>query len=97
MFAPIDLSRMAGSCYLHLEDAPKAANFLTDTLNKAGQTKAAAVAAANLALAYARQNEVDEAVGSLHRAIDIIDTTRAAADSMSRSPPDALSIRGATA
>lgn len=76
MFTPIDLSRMAGSCYLHLEDAPKAADFLTDTLNKAGQTKAAAVAAANLALAYARQDQVDEAVGSLHRAIDIIDTTR---------------------
>jgi hypothetical protein len=76
LFTPIDLGRMAGSCYLHLDDASKAADFLTDTLNRAGQTKAAAVAAANLALAYTRQDKVDEAVGSIHRAIDIIDTTR---------------------
>jgi tetratricopeptide (TPR) repeat protein len=76
LFTPIDLSRMAGSCYLHLGDAPKAAIFLTDTLCNAGLTKAAAVAAANLALAYTRQGKIDEAVGSLHKAIDIVDATR---------------------
>jgi len=76
LFTPVDLSRMAGSCYLHLDDAPKAVIFLTDTLRNAGQTKAAAVAAANLALAYAHQEKIDEAVISLHQAIDIIDATR---------------------
>lgn len=76
LFSPTDLSRMAGSCYLHLDDAPKAAIFLADTLRGAGQTKAAAVAAANLALAYTRQSKIDEAVDSLHQAIDIVDTTR---------------------
>lgn len=76
LFTPTDLGRMAGSCYLHLDDAPKATIFLTDTLRSAGQTKAAAVAAANLALAYTRQSKIDEAVGSLHHAIDIVDATR---------------------
>lgn len=76
LFTPTDLGRMAGSCYLHLDNAPKAAIFLTDTLRTAGQTKAAAVAAANLALAYTRQSKIDEAVGSLHQAIDIVDATR---------------------
>lgn len=76
LLAPIDVSRMAGSCYLHLNDAPKAAAFLNDTLLHAGQTKAAAVAAANLALALTRQRKIDEAVGNLHRAIDIVNATR---------------------
>ncbi|HET8660336.1 MAG TPA: transcriptional regulator [Micromonosporaceae bacterium] len=77
LFAPTDLSRMAGSCYLYLDDAPRAAHFLTDSLRRGGgQTKAAAVAAANLALAHARQGKIDEAVGSLHQAIDIVEATR---------------------
>jgi hypothetical protein len=76
LLTPFDSSRMAGSCYLHLDDAPKATAFLSDTLRHAGQTKAAAVAAANLALAFTRQRKIDEAVGSLHRAIDIVDATR---------------------
>jgi tetratricopeptide (TPR) repeat protein len=77
LFTPTDLSRMAGSCYLFLGDAPKAVRLLTDTLDRiGGQTKAAAVTAANLAMAYTRQGKIDEAVGRLHQAIDIVDATR---------------------
>jgi tetratricopeptide (TPR) repeat protein len=76
LLAPFDLNRMAGSCYLRLGDANRAAIFLDDTVQQAGQTKAAAVAAANLALAFTQQHKIDEAVTSLHQAIDITDATR---------------------
>lgn len=76
LFSPVDLSRMAGSCYLSLGDANQATRFLSDTLNTAGRTKAAAVAAANLSLAYIQQHAVSAAVHSLHRAIDITESTR---------------------
>ncbi|MDQ7909106.1 hypothetical protein RB614_31745 [Phytohabitans sp. ZYX-F-186] len=80
LYSPTDLSRMAGSCYLFLDNAPKAAGYLTETLARTGvQTKAAAVAAANLALAHTRQGKIDEATASLHQAIDIIETTRGGA------------------
>jgi hypothetical protein len=78
--APTDLNRMAGSCYLFLGDAPRAAAYLSDTLAASPQaTKAAAVTAANLALAYSHMGRADEAVDSLHRAVDIIDETRGGA------------------
>ncbi len=76
LFTPTDRTRMAGSCYLHLDDAPRATFFLTETVRIAGRTKAAAVAAANLSLAYTEQHKIDEAVGSLHQAIDIVNATR---------------------
>lgn len=76
LFTPSDRTRLAGSCYLHLDDAPKAVLLLADTLRSAGQTKAAAIAAANLCLAYTGQRKIDEAVGSLHQAIDIASATR---------------------
>lgn len=76
LFTPTDLSRMAGSCYLFLGEPRRATVHLTDCLRQADrQTKAAAVAAANLALAYARQSKVNEAVGSLHQALDVVETT----------------------
>jgi tetratricopeptide (TPR) repeat protein len=77
LYSPTDLTRMAGSCYLFLDNAPKAVEYLTESVRRAGsQTKAAAVAAANLALAYTRQGKIDEAVASLHRAVDIVEATR---------------------
>ncbi|MFV2021182.1 transcriptional regulator [Micromonospora sp. LOL_023] len=76
LFSPVDLSRMAGSCYLSLGDANQATRFLSDTLSTAGRTKAAAVAAANLSLAYIQQHAVSAAVHSLHQAIDITESTR---------------------
>jgi len=75
--SPTHLPRLAGSCYLFLGDARRAERFLQDTMRQAGRsTKAAAVAAANLALAHTRQTKVDEAVGTLHQAIDIIEHNR---------------------
>ncbi|SDZ41779.1 hypothetical protein SAMN05444365_11469 [Micromonospora pattaloongensis] len=76
LLSPFDASRMAGACYLHLDEAAKATAFLTETLTHAGRTKAAAVAAANLALALTRDHKIDDAVDSLHRAIDIVEATR---------------------
>jgi hypothetical protein len=76
LFTPTDLSRMTGSCYLFLGEPRRAAVHLTDCLRQADRgTKAAAVAAANLALAHARQRNVDEAVESLHQALDVVETT----------------------
>lgn len=78
--APTDLNRMAGSCYLFLGDPSRAVSYLSHTLAVSPQpTKAAAVTAANLALAYTQMGQVDEAIASLHRSIDIIDMTRGAA------------------
>jgi transcriptional regulator with XRE-family HTH domain len=77
LVAPTDLARMAGSCYLFLGEAPRAVGYLCDTLDRVGErTKATAVTAANLSMAYSATGRVDDAVASLHHAVDIIDATR---------------------
>lgn len=97
LFAPTDLSRMAGSCYLYLDDAPRTAHFLTETLRRGGgQTKAAAVAAANLALAHARQGKIDEAVGACTRPSTSWKLPEVAAASRSRSARVVRSAGGET-
>jgi hypothetical protein len=80
LVAPTDLGRMAGSCYLFLGDASRAVRYLSNALADFNQpTKAAAVTAANLALAYADLGQADEAVVSLHQSIDIVEATRGGA------------------
>jgi len=76
LFSPPDLPRVAGSCYLFLDDTTRAVRLLRDTLAiLPGQSKAAAIAAANLALAQVRRRRVSDAVDSLHKAIDIVEAT----------------------
>ncbi|GGL21128.1 helix-turn-helix domain-containing protein [Mangrovihabitans endophyticus] len=71
-----DTHRMAGSCHLRLGHPTQAARLLHVATRRGGTTKATAIAAANLTIAYAHQRQPDRAVASLHHAIDIIAATR---------------------
>ncbi|GAA0265384.1 transcriptional regulator [Cryptosporangium japonicum] len=77
LYAPSLLPRMAGSCYLNLGAPERAATFLEQVLAGGGAaSKPGAVATANLALAYSRQDKLDGAVATLHRAIDVLADNR---------------------
>lgn len=76
-YSPTQHGRLAGSCYLYLDDAKRAQPILESTAAALrGRSKSQAIVQANLALALLRQRRVDEATAALHRAIDIVSTTR---------------------
>lgn len=77
LFAPTQHGRLAGSCYLFLGKTSRAIPILRGSVNVLRQgSKSHAIALANLALAHIRQREFDEAVRSLHKAIDVVELTR---------------------
>lgn len=77
LFCPSQHGRLAGSCWLHLNQPVKAEVLLDQTwkiLNK--RKKATAIVLGNLALASIRQHDIDTAAGRLHQAIDVVEQTR---------------------
>jgi transcriptional regulator with XRE-family HTH domain len=79
LFSPTQPDRLAGSCYLSLGHADAAVTFLEQTVRALqDQSKAQAVALANLALAHIRQGRRDAAVARLHEAIDVAERNRGA-------------------
>ena len=76
LFSPAQPGRLAGSCYLFLGDARRAASILETTARQLRyRSKAEAIVQGNLALAYIGQCRVDEAAAVLHKAIDVIEVT----------------------
>jgi transcriptional regulator with XRE-family HTH domain len=78
LYSPSQPARLAGSCYLFLGDNRRAQEILHEATRSFGSlSKADAIIWANLGLASLRRREVDRATHALHRAIDIIEVTRA--------------------
>lgn len=74
LFSAAQFGRMAGSCYLFLGDAAKAASLLAQTASLLSDaSKAQAIVLGNLSLARIAQGRVDEAVAALHSALDVIE------------------------
>lgn len=74
LFSATQFGRMAGSCYLFLGDAGKAADLLEQTASSLRDgSKAQAIMLGNLSLARIGQGHVDEAVAALHSALDVIE------------------------
>lgn len=77
LFSPAQLGRLAGSCYLFLGDARLAQPILEETAAALrDHSKSQAIVLGNLALSLIRQRKIDEAVGALDRAIDVIEINR---------------------
>ncbi|MFD8966657.1 transcriptional regulator [Streptomyces sp. NPDC059568] len=77
LFSPSQFDRLAGSCFLFLNNASRAEGFLADaTKGLRDGSKSHAIVLANLALAYIRQRRLDEAIGVLYGAIDIVERHR---------------------
>jgi len=71
------LGRIQGSCYLALGDIAKAESILEGTARRLqGRHKSKAIILGNLALAYVRQRDVEQAATVLHRAIDLLEVSR---------------------
>jgi tetratricopeptide (TPR) repeat protein len=76
-FSPTQPGRLAGSCYLFLHDARAAARILEETAQALREhSKSDALIFGNLSLAYICQGAIDEAIASLHRAIDVAEVCR---------------------
>ena len=76
LFSPTQRGRLAGSCYLFLGQAERAASILSATAAELRErSKSAAIMLGNLSLARLRQGKVDEAAGALHEAMDVIELT----------------------
>src|SRR5450756_361456 len=74
LYSATQFGRMAGSCYLFLEDPGRAVVLLKDTAARLGDgSKSQAVVLGNLSLALIRQGNLDEAAGRLHAAMDVIE------------------------
>jgi hypothetical protein len=74
LYSDTQFGRMAGSCYLSLEDTGRAQALLEATAASLNDhSKSQAIVLGNLALALIRQGDLDEAAGRLHQAIDIIE------------------------
>jgi transcriptional regulator with XRE-family HTH domain len=74
LFSPSLFGRMAGSCYLFLDDARRARRFLAETAPLLqDNSKSQAIVLGNLALASIRLGNLDEATSRLHQAIDVIE------------------------
>lgn len=76
-FCPSQHGRLAGSCWLHLNNPVKAEVLLGQTwkiLHK--RKKATAIVLGNPALANIRQRNIDTAADRLHQAIDVVEQTR---------------------
>lgn len=79
LYSPSQLGRVAGSCFLFLNQPHTAQQHLEQSSHLAqGPTKAGAIVHANLAIACVRQRQLDEAIGHLHQAIDLAEQTRGA-------------------
>lgn len=77
LFSPTQHGRMAGSCYLRLDMFMAATDVLEKTAKaQAEQSKSHAIVLGNLALAHLRRRQVDQAVATLHRAIDVVEQNR---------------------
>ncbi|MFC0864301.1 helix-turn-helix transcriptional regulator [Sphaerimonospora cavernae] len=77
MFSPAQHGRLAGSCYLLLNDAKRAESILESTAQALhGRPKSKAIVLGNLALARVRQGKLDMAAASLNSAIDVVARTR---------------------
>lgn len=77
LYSATQFGRMAGSCYLSLDDAGRAQGLLETTATAlSDHSKSQAVVLGNLALALIRQGNLDEAAGRLHEAIDVIELNR---------------------
>jgi transcriptional regulator with XRE-family HTH domain len=76
LFSPTTFGRLAGSCYLSLDDPARAQLILEETARafRPG-SKSHAIVLSNLALALIRQRKLDESVEALHRAIDVVEQT----------------------
>jgi hypothetical protein len=76
-FAPSQLGRMAGSCYLFLGAPERALPLLSRTADElADRPKTRSLVLGNVALGHLRQREIDAACGRLHEAIDLIEQNR---------------------
>lgn len=76
LFSPTQHGRLAGSCYLFLQDAKRAESILENTVQALrDRSKSQAIVFGNLALARIRQQKLDEAAAALHSAIDVIEMT----------------------
>lgn len=76
LFSPTQHGRLAGSCYLFLDDAERAQPILAATAKALGdRSKSQAIVLGNLALACIRQKKLDEAAATLHSAIDVVEMT----------------------
>jgi transcriptional regulator with XRE-family HTH domain len=77
LYSVTQFGRMAGSCYLFLEDTRRAQGLLETTATAlSDRSKSQAIVLGNLALALIRQGNLDEAAGRLHEAIDVIELNR---------------------
>jgi transcriptional regulator with XRE-family HTH domain len=76
LFSPTQHGRLAGSCYLFLNDAKRAQPILERTATELrDRSKSRAIVLGNLALSCIRQQKLDEAATVLHSAIDVVETT----------------------
>ncbi|MET9631647.1 helix-turn-helix transcriptional regulator [Lentzea sp. NPDC006480] len=76
MFSETQHDRLAGACYLRLEDATKAQPTLERVAVKArSRSKSRSIALANLSLTHILQRDLEQAAASLHLAIDSIEGT----------------------
>ncbi|MEY9210824.1 hypothetical protein [Thermobifida halotolerans] len=76
LFSPTQHGRLAGSCYLFLNDTKRAQPILERTTAELrDRPKSQAIVLGNLALACIRQQKLDEAAGALHSAIDVVEQT----------------------
>ena len=74
LYSDTQFGRMAGSCYLFLEDTSRAQVLLeTTAVSLTDHSKSQAIVLGNLTLALIRQGNLDEAAGRLHQAIDVIE------------------------
>ena len=77
LYSVTQFGRMAGSCYLFLEDTRRAQGLLeAAAAAHSDHSKSQAIVLGNLALALIRQGDLDEAAGRLHEAIDVIELNR---------------------
>ncbi len=80
LFSPTQPGRLAGSCYLFLNDARIATGILEETAQALrDHSKSQAVVLGNLALAYIRLGQLDAAVARLNAAIDVTERHRGGA------------------
>lgn len=76
LFSPTQHSRLAGSCYLFLDNPRRAQPILERTAEALhDRSKSQAIVLGNLALACIRQGKLDEAATALHQAIDVVEAT----------------------
>ncbi|MGW6928443.1 helix-turn-helix domain-containing protein [Lentzea sp. NPDC054927] len=76
MFSETQYDRLAGSCYLRLNDASRAQSTLERIASQApSRSKSRSIVLANLSLAHIQQRELDHAAAALHIAIDCVEST----------------------